>query len=150
MSLFNALNWGNPGLAAGRFPPSPLLHPLLNIPEIGPEWGQPHPIWWRNGFPLPDPAEHSIWSGSIPIWSRTIPFEAIPYRQNKLGRPAHWLLLGLCSIFHLRFIKFQLPISGGSSEMASFITSIFATHHANWADIQAFLNILLMGQMKDS
>ena len=28
--------------------------------------------------------------------------------------------------------------------MAGFISSIFATHHQNWADVQAVLNILLV------
>lgn len=33
-------------------------------------------------------------------------------------------------------------------KMTDLVTSIFATHHPNWADIQAFLNILLIRDEK--
>ena len=87
MSLFNALNPGNPGLAAERLPLLPPL--LLNIPEIG-------------SLPFEDLAGHPIWLGCICIWSRIIPFEAIHFRQNKLGKSAHWILLGPYLVFHIQ------------------------------------------------
>ena len=51
MSLFNALNLGGPGLAAGRFPLPPLL--LLDTPEVGPRGGTAPPPYDKGMvFPL--------------------------------------------------------------------------------------------------
>lgn len=50
MSLFNALNLGDVGIAAGGFPPPPLL--LLDTPEIEPR-GATAPILSDEGMVSP-------------------------------------------------------------------------------------------------
>ena len=152
VSLINALNPGDAGFVAGRPPLSPL--PLLHTPEIGPRRAQPQSCLMKELSPLEDLEGHTIQPGSFPIWSRTIPFEAILYRQNKPGKPACWLLL--CSIVHFRFTGWKKSIPSYREILKKYQVNnnlkngrCYHLHFCHSPStlgrrIQAFLNTLLM------
>ena len=105
ISLINALNPRDTMFVAGGPPQSP--SPLQATPEIGPREPMA-PLLYDKGRISPQrPIRAPIWPGNLPIWSKAISFEAIPYRRNNPGRPAHWQLLSPYSISHSRITSLE-------------------------------------------
>ena len=98
------------------------------------------------GFPLKDLSGHPIWPGSLPIWSKAVSFEAIPIRVvNQEGQPTgyYWAHTLFSTSDLLNWTNPNPTYRENPQRMADLIASIFVTHHPNWADVQALLNILL-------
>ena len=98
------------------------------------------------GFPLKDLSGHPIWPGSLPIWSKAVSFEAIPIRVvNQEGQPTgyYWAHTLFSTSDLLNWTNPNPTYRENPQRMADLIASILATHHLNWADVQALLSILL-------
>lgn len=82
--------------------------------------------------------------GGLPIQSKPIPSEAIPYRWSNPGRPARWLLSGPYSaLLHFRrtelaeFYTTPAPGRDDAQRMVDHLAaSIFAIHPPTRADVQ--------------
>ena len=98
------------------------------------------------GLPHKDPSGHPVWPRDLPFWSKPMPLRQYPTgRVNQEGQAAgcYWAHTPFSTSDFLGWENSNPLYRDNPQKMADLVTYTSATHHLNWADVQAPLDILL-------
>ena len=108
-------------------------------------WGDNGKCAWA-GITISNPSGNQIGWRKSPYRGRAYPLRRLPVGAGPEGQPAgyYWARTPFSASDLLNWESSSPSYRDGPTKMTDLAASIFATHHPNWADMQALLNILLV------